>query len=197
MKKYLFACVVALAVCAQANAACERERDNEVSVFYGWGGFNSFVGTVGLELGMIGASLGTIVPEKSSATGAIGMEFMHYTRNGRWAFGLAGAYERTSSVFKMKGSESETDCTLNFITVMPEAKLMWFNKDHVGMYSKLGIGAAVTIDSSKQDREKVKFLPAFQVSAVGIDFGGKVCRGFVEAGWGSQGLVLAGLRFAL
>ena len=35
---------------------------------------------------------------------------------------------------------------------------------------------------------------AFQASLVGVEFGGKL-RGFVEAGVGEQGIVLAGLKY--
>lgn len=37
--------------------------------------------------------------------------------------------------------------------------------------------------------------PDWQVSALGIEFGGAQLRGYIEGGFGTQGFALAGIRY--
>lgn len=78
--------------------------------------------------------------------------------------------------------------------VMPAAKVFWFRKPHVAMYSKLAAGVTL-LDDYDEEADSHSFDPywAAQVTLAGVQFGGERFRGFVEAGAGMQGLVLAGL----
>ena len=78
--------------------------------------------------------------------------------------------------------------------VMPAAKAFWFRKPHVAMYSKLAAGVTL-LDDYDEEADSHSFDPywAAQVTLAGVQFGGERFRGFVEAGAGMQGLVLAGL----
>ena len=78
--------------------------------------------------------------------------------------------------------------------VMPAAKVFWFRKPHVAMYSKLAAGVTL-LDDYDEAADSHSFDPywAAQVTLAGVQFGGERFRGFVEAGAGMQGLVLAGL----
>jgi hypothetical protein len=69
---------------------------------------------------------------------------------------------------------------------------MWFNREHLGMYSKLSLGLTLAINGQCE----AMLLPAFQTSAVSMEFGGKALRGFLETGWGNQGLLNFGMKFS-
>lgn len=91
-----------------------------------------------------------------------------------------------------------------FLSVMPVVKLPWFYKEHVSMYSKAGAGLATSFggdkSSSSSDEASDKdsnISFALQASLVGIDFGSVKYRGFVELGFGMQGLVSFGFRYSL
>jgi hypothetical protein len=86
------------------------------------------------------------------------------------------------------------DRTRNYFTLMPAVKYYWVNKNHFGLYSKVAAGATLMSykATGQENDSKVYFM--CQVSAIGVEFGGKL-RGFVEAGVGEQGIVLAGLKY--
>jgi hypothetical protein len=82
---------------------------------------------------------------------------------------------------------------------MPAFKYYYVNGKNFGMYSKLGAGAMMSVFKSKDTKggsdsdSKIYFM--YQVSALGIEFGSQNFRGFLEAGAGEQGIVLAGLKY--
>ena len=61
------------------------------------------------------------------------------------------------------------------------------------MYSKLALGVLIGIDSGDHN-DKTKAALAWQASAVGAEYG-SAFRGFVELGFGEQGILIAGLRY--
>jgi len=69
---------------------------------------------------------------------------------------------------------------------MPAVKYSWINKEHFALYSKVAAGATLLSETDKntvQSFDDSKLYFAFQVSALGIEFGGKL-RAFIEAGAG-------------
>lgn len=146
-------------------------------------------------------------------TGSMGLEYFHYTQSGTWAFGVAAIYEKSSMDLTFKDTQNSktgtTGFSMNFITVMPSVKLQWFNTNVVGMYSKVALGASVmavpkTIDvvvdgqTQKESLDRMpSVLPAFQANPICIEVGGQNVRGFLETGWGMQGLIMGGVRINL
>jgi len=61
------------------------------------------------------------------------------------------------------------------------------------MYSKLALGVLIGSDSGEPN-DKTTAALGWQASAVGAEFGSSF-RGFVELGFGEQGILLAGLRY--
>lgn len=100
----------------------------------------------------------------------------------------------------MKSTQAkEGERTRNYFTVMPAVKFNWINKDHFALYSKLGFGATILSETAKDAKKDTsesdsRVYFAYQVSAIGVEFGSKL-RGFVEAGVGEQGIILAGIRY--
>lgn len=83
--------------------------------------------------------------------------------------------------------------------MIPALKYSWVNKNSWALYSKLGVGPMLMIERSKNlvknsDETDSQFYFAFQASLLGVEFGGKL-RGFIEAGVGEQGILLAGLKY--
>lgn len=75
-------------------------------------------------------------------------------------------------------------------TVMPVLRAYWFNHEHFGMYSRVGIGI---VKPNKDDGVNVMW----DLSPVGLDFGSQKVRGFVEGPtWGGLGVVNAGVKFS-
>lgn len=83
--------------------------------------------------------------------------------------------------------------------LMPEVKYSWIAKTHFRLYSKLGFGAQhykldVTSDgNSFPERHENGLRLASQVSPLGVETGGKCMRGFVELGYGKQGVFNLGI----
>ena len=86
----------------------------------------------------------------------------------------------------------------NYFTVLPAVKIDWYRSKYFGAYSKLGIGASLRHDISEEDNHETEtdngILFNWQASLIGIEAGSPNFRGFLEAGCGEQGVLVAGLR---
>ena len=89
-------------------------------------------------------------------------------------------------------SDSNYKSSHNYITLMPSAKFYWFNRPYVGMYSRIGVGATYVCGSYNGTFEQW-WMPAFQLSAIALEVGGRV-RGFVELGYGTAGTLQVGMK---
>lgn len=89
------------------------------------------------------------------------------------------------------------------VYIMPEFTVYWFKKKHVAMYSEGAIGVRFdfesrlfytgTPNSEKLPTEKNTKL-CFQVSPVSVEVGGQRWRGFIELGYGIQGIAQFGVK---
>lgn len=134
--------------------------------------------------------LGVDIPSYSVSTGSFGVEYMRYLKSGRVAFGGLLCYENLMlrNVDKKDPSKNWSENT-HLMTVMPSIKVAWFNRKHFGMYTRAAIGVTAIMGKNRT----IPYL-ALQVSAVGMDFGGRRCRGFLEYGFGTQGIFVAGVK---
>lgn len=189
-----------------------RENRNEINLLYGTASVTGTASVLAAVLTQVQTSMEMNVTDFKN-TGVIGLEYFHYTQNGTWAFGVAAGFERTSMNFAFKDTQDSktgtTGFSMNFISIMPAVKLQWFNKKVVGMYSKVALGASImavpkTIDVEVDGQHQTESMdrmpsiaPAFQINPICLEVGGDKIRGFLEAGWGMQGLVMGGLRFNL
>ena len=95
--------------------------------------------------------------------------------------------------------------TSDYFTIIPAVKFNWLRKPNWGMYSKIGAGytygsfKTTGKDSNGNDTKENNdcHLFNFQVSLVGAEVGNRNLRGFVELGFGEQGVLSGGigLRF--
>lgn len=180
------------AMMATVNVNAQDELKNEFGVFYGYASASDLLSTI---TSAISAAAG----DQSSFWGPIGVEYYYHT-SPVVALGAVAAYT------SCKAEDKETrkdDITESFITVMPSVKFNWLRKKHFGMYSAFSAGLmlisvscndnAKASDPKAKDETLTSFI--FQVTGIGMEFGGYQFRGFVEAGLGEKGLLCAGLRY--
>ncbi len=81
-----------------------------------------------------------------------------------------------------------------YITLLPTAKFYWFNREHFGMYTRLGIGGTYRMESTNGVSDN-SFMVNGQLSPVCVEFGGEHFRGFLEEGLGANGSAFGGLKY--
>ena len=199
MKKYFVMVVAAMMATMNVNAQNE-DLKHEIGVSYGAG--------VSLIADGIGNGIGRGFWDSVSGSewtndkqfGTLAVEYFYHTNNPKLAVGGIVTYSRYGEDVMRKDTRNIVgERTRHYISVMPSVKYYWINKNHFGLYSKAAAGAMIFSEKSK-DKElnkeetdsKVYFMG--QVSAIGVEFGGQV-RGFIEAGCGEQGIVLAGVKY--
>ena len=196
MKK-MFLMVVAAMMATMSVNAQNSELKNEIGVSYGLG------------LSLIGDGLGNSLGNgffdsiagrewtNNKEFGSLSLEYFRHI-NPKFAVGGIFSYSRFGEDV-VKDQVKVGERTRNYYTVMPAIKYNWVNKEHFALYSKLGIGATIASSNTRHltnntSNSYSQVFFAFQVSAIGVEFGSKL-RGFVEAGCGEQGIILAGIRY--
>ena len=194
MKK-LIALLLCLIIMCPVFAKNETAK-NEFSITYGQITVPQAAYVLG---GVFGAmfSLGHFSFEDAHFIGGVGVEYVHYVNE--W-LGFGGAvlcdYVTANAVNVAKDGTKTPNGKFNLgiVSAMPAVKFAWYNREHVGLYSKLAAGAGFTFTNQSSDT-KDNFAFAFQATLIGMDFGGDTFRGFAELGIGMQGLVNAGVRW--
>lgn len=106
------------------------------------------------------------------------------------------------SLSKEEKNEKIGDMKSHYLSLIPLAKLFWFDTKYVGMYSKLGLG--ITFLDREYDAYKAQYshveknsnrhcFLGLQLSPIGIEVG-RDMRGFLEVGYGTMGLIQFGLE---
>ncbi len=176
MKKLLL--MVVAAMMATMNVNAQEEYKNEISIAYGTGANTDLVMSI---------AKGMFTGKQLDYWGPISVEYFgRLNSNNR--LGLGG-------IFVLGGCKWDDtgDAKSKYYTIMPAVKYNWAVKKYVSWYSKGAAGLSIASQSGgREDKTDVVFN--FHASLVGVDFGGAF-RGFVELGFGEQGIALAGLRY--
>ena len=195
MKKFVLMVVVALMTTMNLNAQNEDLR-HELSLSYGVGSIAQLGDGIGEGLGLVFTKTEF---DDGSIIGPISLDYFYHLDNPRLAIGGSFTYSKWDSDVLVRKSDTKVgERKRNFFSVMPSFKYYWTNKNHFGLYSKLGagIGFLSRTDKDQTNAEKSDngcyFM--FQLSVLGAEFGGKF-RGFAELGIGDQGLLQAGIRY--
>lgn len=86
-------------------------------------------------------------------------------------------------------------------SIIPTAKFDWLRKEHFGLYSKAGVGISIMHETQKDDKtgdtdyNDTTVIPNIQLTLIGLEAGSQTWRGFMEYGFGEQGILSAGLRY--
>ena len=193
MKK-LVATLLALAVVFAGYAKNDKDK-NEFTITYGQLTVPQFAYVFG---GVLGAAftLGHFTFDNAHLFGAAGIEYVHYVNNWLGFGGMVLCDYMTADAYSVASDGTKTPngrFDLGFVSAMPVVKFAWFNRPHVGLYSKLGVGAGLSFDDDSSFGENITW--SGQITPIGVDFGGESFRGFVEAGVGMQGIVSGGVRW--
>ena len=188
MKKVIAAVLLAALLSGPLSA---QNRRNELGLAYSQftvpQAVYVFAGVLGIAF-----SLGNFSLENMALPGALSLEYTHYIND---TFGFGGSVTgdfMTADKYSGKDENRQYSGKFNmaYCSVMPHAKAYWFNNPHFGMYSKLAAGVGGTIQNDGDP--SVTF--AFQLSPVSMDFGGDAFRGYLELGFGMQGIVTLGIK---
>ncbi|MCR4823848.1 MAG: hypothetical protein K5849_00660 [Bacteroidales bacterium] len=174
MKKFILS---ALVVILTFPAFAQPSRNNEIAVTYGLNAMDAIAFSVNSLGNMV---LSEDVLERQS-TGNIGIEYFHRVSPLVSVGGIFTYYKATDTT----GDEPVTEKSYIF---MPSVKFHWYQREWFSAYSKCAAG--IGIDN---DDEGTEAAFDWQASLLGLEVG-RTVRFFTEAGFGDQGVVLAGLR---
>ena len=175
MKKILLMVVAAMMAAVSVNA--QGEWKNEVSIAYGAGSSTDLISSI---------YKGMFTGKQLNYWGPVSLEYF-YRPSEKLGIGVIG------TISGCKWDEGKGDPKSTFYSVLPAIKYNWKVREHVSMYSKLGLGLTIASDSDAREKNSSTIFN-FQASFFGIEFG-SAFRGFAELGFGEQGVILAGLRY--
>lgn len=219
MRNAILLILAALLTCTTATAGKKKATwakgytQNDWTLGYGFKSVISLSSSFE-DMEMSNVTHQTLTADDRQSIGAISLGFTH--RSGqKVSFGLQAAFEMTKqncmineSKFAADGSKVNNyikvgELSSRYITVTPLLRFNWVekNKGKLTFYSKLAAGITFIGDSFDSQTEvnyevesKKQHFFGFQVSPLGLMIGTKL-GGFVEVGYGSYGIVQAGLCY--
>ena len=114
---------------------------------------------------------------------------VNYTFRIVGGLGVGATFVYSGNNQRLAGKKISTD----YYSIMPHLKMRWLNLRILSLYSRIGVGLTFTESSGEGQSESARQW-AFQVSPIGVEIGGKVAA-YAEAGIGTMGSLVAGLRF--
>lgn len=195
MKRILISLAVVFYVCVSVVSAQTPESRNEIMFGYG----RVTVVDVAHVVGGVFATAftaGYARFDNFRSYGSVNLEY-YRTLNKTFSVGAAVSWFGGAADELNKDNVKVGDSKYSGFALMPAAKVFWFKKQKVAMYSKLAAGVTL-LDDYDEESDSHSFDPywAAQVTCAGVQFGGERFRGFVETGSGMQGLVLVGLSYS-
>lgn len=198
MKKVLVSIllVISLLLSGQANAQnlyYKQIHHNEISASYGV----SLLSTFGsIAIGSLANILDLDKEISVKPGGTYGVINLGYSYQLNKVISIGGglAFNRLS-VDLRDNTGSISPAALNVWTILSTAKFDWFRtrSDMFGMYSKVGLGVKAFGGTLMEEFHKTIWLPTGQLSLIGLEVG-KGFSGFLELGFGDQGIAQLGVR---
>ena len=203
MKKLLVMATVAMMAAVSVNAQVEYPK-NEIGVSYGYLSNSQWIDAFGT---IFSSLLGARYDEDSEKfIGPVSIQYFHHVKD--WiAVGAVGVYGHSSKDI-LSGSDVIGSGKNTYLTIMPAVKFDWFRRESVSMYSKLALGATYRSEkveynnrstggseTPRDNRSNSEFHFNWQATVFGIEAGSPMVRGFLETGFGEQGIACVGVRF--
>lgn len=97
--------------------------------------------------------------------------------------------------------EKSGEATRRNLSIIPGAKIDWLRMKNFGLYSKAGVGVTFMYEHQKDDEANgldysdTTVIPNINLSLLGMEAGSENIRGFIEMGFGEQGILLAGVKY--
>ena len=199
MKKILALVAVAMSAVASMSAQdAQNGYDNtkhEVGISFGLWSNSQIID--GFEI--IGGALVGAQYENEKFFGPVTAEYFYHVKNWLGVGGIFAYGQNKQDVYI--GGDKDGEMKNSYVTLLPAVKFDWLRKKHFGMYSKLAFGATLRSESydnvspDEEDSDDSDIHVNWQVSLLGLEFGGPTFRGFLELGTGEQGIALVGLRY--
>lgn len=190
MKKIVSIAVALFTTILSAGAQTYETPKNEISVSVGLA-THQFISVA------FGDAFASIISGDNGGENSYGAYSLTYLHNcsKHIAVGATATFEHTykdSKHFEKKFSD-------NFLAVMPTARAYWFRNKTIGMYSRLAAGVAFNFydklkDDASSTESKSDLLFAFHAAPVSLEVGSNKVSGFLELGYGYQGIVNAGIK---
>ncbi|MBO5539926.1 MAG: hypothetical protein J5980_03155 [Muribaculaceae bacterium] len=175
MKKFFLFSVLALVAILNINA--QDGWKHEIGITYGFGAFTDLNSSY-LD--------GMLFGKQTNYIGAFGAEYF-YRPKSAFGVGLVATFGTCKWNNDLEKSRSK------YFSVMPAVKYNWLNRERFSMYSKAAVGLLIGRDSDGLTH-KTEAAFIWQASAVGAEYG-TAFRGFLELGYGEQGILVAGLKY--
>lgn len=195
MKRILISLAVAVFISAPVVSAQTPESRNEITLGYGR---VTLVDVAHVAIGIFATAFtaGYARFDNFRSYGSANLEY-YRVLNKTFSVGAAVSWFGGAADELNKDKVKVGDSYYSGFAFMPAAKVFWFRKPNVAMYSKLAAGVTL-LDDYGEEADSHSFKPywAAQVTCAGVQFGGERFRGFVETGAGMQGLVLTGVSFS-
>ena len=119
-----------------------------------------------------------------------------YRVSNKFAVGALLSFQVADSHILNEGLDN-TKARDTWYSLMPQVRYFWYTDKMKNVYSKAAAGFSARRNKYTNVSgivEKFRdFNFAWQVSAIGFEYGQTVC-GFAEAGFGTQGYIVAGVR---
>lgn len=127
-------------------------------------------------------------------TGAYSLDYSYSFRNFQLGAALVYSYSNADEYYEhTQDLLFKSNAKFNNFTLLAFGKLCWFDADLYRFYSKAGLGCDF-IAGKNTDGLRMETELAFQLTPIGAEVG-NIVKAFAEVGYGSQGILLAGLRY--
>ncbi len=189
--------ISSLLLCGQAKAQnlyYKQIHPNEISTSYGFSVLSTFGSVViGSLSNLLDLAGGEISVKPGGTYGVINLGYS-YQLNKTISIGGGLAFNRLSVDLK-DNTGKISPAAVNIWTIMSTGKFDWFRtrSDMFGMYSKVGLGIMAVGGSLMEELHKTIWLPTGQLSLIGLEVG-RGFSGFMELGFGNQGIAQLGVR---
>lgn len=189
--------ISSLLLCGQAKAQnlyYKQIHPNEISTSYGFSVLSTFGSVViGSLSNLLDLTEGEISVKPGGTYGVINLGYS-YQLNKTISIGGGLAFNRLSVDLK-DNTGKISPAAVNIWTIMSTGKFDWFRtrSDMFGMYSKVGLGIMAVGGSLMEELHKTIWLPTGQLSLIGLEVG-RGFSGFMELGFGNQGIAQLGVR---
>ena len=202
MKKLfiLLTLVMAFSLSTFAQRDTIRSNKNEFSIGYGVKPSSSFRFNPGNHYYPLEENVGAI--------------FATYTRRLNKVIGIGASYcfdPRFLTYYEKPNTKEGLICRFGTSshTLMFHLKINWLNTKYVNLYSKVGQGIMAwnyhlteyqphlyQIEMPSNDfADRIDY--AYQFTPIGVEVGTKRCAGFIQCGFGMEGMISIGFRYGL